>query len=142
MAMTLRHKAMDLLARREYSRRELGERLHRSFPDVEADEIQGTIERLADEGLQSDQRFAEGYIRLRVSRGQGPRKIQFELMQRGVGDDLAGPLMAQYDWPELASEVAARKFGSTPPVDDREKAKRLRFMNQRGFDWEHIDFQQ
>ena len=129
-----RHCAMDLLARREYSRRELLERLHRKFPDEPAETFADTLDTLAAEGLQSDQRFAESYIRLRVSRGQGPRKIAFELLQRGIPESQSGPLLEDYDWQSLALEVLDKKFGHTESRDLQEKAKMLRFLNQRGFD--------
>ena len=124
---------MDLLARREYSRRELLERLHRKFPEDSADTFNEVIDTLAEEGLQSDERFAESYIRLRVSRGQGPMKIAYELLQRGIPDSHAQPLLEDYDWATLAEEVLLKKFGHTEPHDFEEKARMARFLQQRGF---------
>ncbi|MCH8551599.1 MAG: recombination regulator RecX [Natronospirillum sp.] len=134
-----RHAAMDLLARREYSQRELMERLHRKYPDLAAEELGTVVETLADQGLQSDQRFAESYVRLRVSRGQGPAKIAWELQQRGISDDAAGSLLAQWDWQQQAAQVLERKFGHTSPNDLPEKARMSRFLQQRGFHWQHLE---
>lgn len=138
MTQTPRHKAMNLLARREYSQGELTERLHRAFPDESADVLAEVIATLAEEGLQSDQRFVEGYVRLRVSRGQGPRKIAQELVQRGVDGDLSAPELAALDWAELAAEALHKRFGAAPPHDERERARRARFMTQRGFEWDQF----
>lgn len=129
---------MDLLARREYSRRELMERLHRKHPDESPEVLAEVIDGLAEDGLQSDERFAESYIRLRVSRGQGPRKIAWELLQRGIPDSQSGPLLEEFDWPSLALEVLIKKFGYTEPQDLREKARMVRFLEQRGFDAQSV----
>lgn len=136
---TPRHYAMDLLARREYSRRELLERLHKRFPDDSAESFADVIDGLAEEGLQSDQRFAESYIRLRVSRGHGPLKIAHELLQRGIEEARSAPLLEAYDWYEQAQAVLLHKFGHQTPRDLEEKARMARFMNQRGFGWEHLE---
>ena len=52
---TVRLKAMDYLARREHSRRELALKLARKFPD--SDELDRVLDTLAADGLQSDRRF-------------------------------------------------------------------------------------
>ena len=64
----VRVAAMDLLARREHSQRELRTKLERRFPPEQVDE---TLQTLAAEGLQSDSRFAEAYVRQRSQRGYG-----------------------------------------------------------------------
>ncbi|MCB1644681.1 MAG: regulatory protein RecX [Pseudomonadales bacterium] len=77
----IRRAAMDLLARREHSRLELHEKLSRRFAGCQ-ELIQSETEKLTAEGLQSDARLAEAYVRARSNRGQGPRKIRMELRQR------------------------------------------------------------
>ena len=61
---------MDFLARREHSRLELYQKLkQRQFePDV----INSELNKLLDEGLQSDERFAEAFLRSRIDKGKGP----------------------------------------------------------------------
>ncbi|MFN3238509.1 MAG: regulatory protein RecX [Pseudomonadales bacterium] len=97
------------------------------------------IERLRDEGLQSDSRLAEAFIRSRANRGQGPVKIKMELRQKGIADGLISEALAtaDQDWFELASQVAERKFRE-PPQDPKDKARRSRFLQQRGFTFDHI----
>ena len=58
---------MDFLARREHSRLELYQKLkQRQFePDV----INSELSKLLDEGLQSDERFAEAFLRSRIDKG-------------------------------------------------------------------------
>ena len=43
----------------------------------------------------------------------------------------------EIDWSERAAEVLRKKFGEGLPVDLKEKARRIRFMQYRGFAAEH-----
>lgn len=143
---------MDLLARREHSRQELYQKLLRRFSG-QSDQIEIEIDRLTAEGLQSDERLAEAFIRARSSKGQGPVKIRSELRQKGVDDDAISLAMdaSEIDWFEIAREVADRKFRlsepAAPSADEtetgfgtamREKARVSRFLQQRGFSFDHI----
>ena len=42
----------------------------------------------------------------------------------------------EVDWFDLAREVRARRFRQYPGKDQKEKARQLRFLQQRGFDAE------
>jgi len=133
-----RKKAMDYLARREHARVELLDKLRRfGFdPDVAA----AAVTQLVDDGLQSDQRFVEAFIRSRIDQGKGPLKIRADLRGRGISAGLidAGLVEADQDWHELAREVRARKFGSGRIGDFREKTRQMRFLQSRGFEQDHI----
>ena len=41
------------------------------------------------------------------------------------------------DWHQLAEATYVRKFGALPPEDLKEKARRSRFMQYRGFAMDH-----
>jgi len=131
---------MDLLARREHSRLELQNKLAKRF-DVDPHAISVEVERLTAEGLQSDRRLAEAYIRARSNRGHGPIKIRVELRTKGVVDHLINTAFDEsgIDWVALAAEVALRRFGDAPPSDLKEQARRGRFLLQRGFSFDHIN---
>jgi regulatory protein len=68
----IRSAAMDLLTGREFSRAELAKKLDNRFDGDSA--ISAVLDRLQEEGLQSDQRFAEAFLRSRIYRGQGPEQ--------------------------------------------------------------------
>jgi regulatory protein len=135
--VTPRKAAMDLLARREHSRRELYTKLRRRFSE---EAVSDAIERLSEEGLQSDQRFAESFSRERLYRAYGPRRIRAELQQRGVEEALIEAALAavvreeDVSWSAKAREALERRFGTAPAADIRERARRARYLNQRGFD--------
>lgn len=132
-----RHAAMDLLARREHSRAELARKLMKRY---EHEAVEEALDGLAGEGLQSDHRFAEAFARERALRGYGPGRIVAELGQRGVEAATAESAIAamareeQIDWRAAALEALEKKFGSRElPGDFAERARRLRFLNYRGF---------
>jgi regulatory protein len=136
-----RDDAIRLLARREYTRAELAERLAARGHD--SGEIAECLAILAEQGLQSDARFAESFLRSRIARHQGPLKIRGELARRGIERDLVQSTFAaveragEVDWFALAAETLARRFagpGDTP----RERARRERFLAGRGFDSEQL----
>ncbi|WP_404298881.1 regulatory protein RecX [Halomonas sp.] len=144
---TPREDALRLLARREYSRAELVSRLSAKAHGVDA--IAECLDALAEQGLQSDERFAESFLRSRIMRGQGPLKIRQALSQRGIERELIRTVFAQAqgdeqggeqggaDWFTLACEILARRF-SGPGDTPRERARRERFLAGRGFDFDQV----
>lgn len=134
----IRRAAMDLLARREHSLEELRRKLARRFSDGEA--VEQVLQRLAEEHLQSDARYAESFARQRLSRGYGPQRLRQEMRQKGLSDSAVSAALdaLEVDWFSLAEEVYRKKFGGGAPEDLKDKARRMRFMQYRGFGSEHI----
>lgn len=134
----VREVALRLLVRREHSLKELMWKLEgRELPlEVVAD----VVNRLAEEGLQSDVRFAEIYVRSRADRGYGPRRLRAELRERGVDDTLIEKSLAEaeIDWQEQAHQYYLRRFGDTAPADWPDEAKRCRSLEQHGYTVEQI----
>ena len=141
----VRLAALNLLARREHSFYELVEKLARKFPP----ELATTVAtQLQQDNLQNDERFVESFVRYRSLQGKGPLRIKLELRQKGIADALIQQQLNsdEYDWFELAKELYQRKFhshvgfdsSSVNPIkiDQKEKAKRLRFLAYRGFNGE------
>ena len=133
-----RKKAMDYLARREHGRVELQAKLI-DF-GFDANIAEDAIAQLGDDGLQSDLRFVEAFVRSRIGQGKGPARIRADLRAKGVSDSLVGEVLQEttQDWYALAREVRFKKFGLERPADFREKARQMRFLQSRGFDPDHI----
>lgn len=127
-----RLSAMNMLAQREQSSQELGNKLGSRFDQSIVREV---LEDLSVEGLQSDERFVESFISSKISRGQGPLKISYELRNKGVSQETIAAQLDSYrdEWLEIAKGVLQRKFGEAPPQDHKEKQKRQRFIASRGF---------
>ena len=90
--------AVELLARREHSRRELARKLGaRGFP---AELVLRVLAELERTGALANARFTDSFVRSRIAKGQGPQRIRAELTQRGIDDAAAdeGLRAADVDW--------------------------------------------
>jgi len=129
---SVRATAIRLLARREYARAELAARLLQR--GANADEVTQALDELERLGYLSDARCARLLVTQRAGR-YGKRAIAQALAQRGVTTDAAREALdALATSDELADATALwqRRFGE-PPVDDRERAKQVRFLMARGY---------
>ena len=133
-----RKKAMDFLARREYGQTELIRKL--ADKGYDRGVAEQAVNKLTEDGLQSDQRFAEAFVQSRINQGKGPVRIRLDLGQRGVGDAVIELAIeeASANWFELARDVRLRKFGAGKPSDFKVKAKQMRFLQYRGFEQDHV----
>lgn len=138
-AIEIRRAAMDLLARRDYTRRELYRKLS---PRVDYhDLLNNVLDQLVVDGLQSDRRFAEAYTRYRRLRGIGPVRIKAELREKGISENLLAQIVDKDDpcWLETAKSILQKKYGEAAPISVADKAKRMRFLSYRGFEYDHIE---
>lgn len=138
LAKRIRFNAMNYLARREHSRVELTHKLNAKFSD-NPELVQSVLQQLIDDGLQSDNRFAENYVNYRANRGYGPNRIRQELKQKGLGDTVIGLAIeqAEVDWFELLEQQFNKKFPN-PDQDIKSKAKQQKFLLYRGFTFSQI----
>ncbi|MGK0500097.1 MAG: regulatory protein [Oceanicoccus sp.] len=143
----IRRKAMDVLAGREHGYQELFTKLHQKIAaryELPIEQLQAMIEQqlqlLVADNLQSDQRYVEAFINGRKAQGKGPLRIRQELEQKRVAGYLIEDNLHEDDdqWLSLAERVYRKKFGSNAPKDYQEKSKRLRFMQYRGFGYQHL----
>jgi regulatory protein len=129
----LRDRALRLLSQREHSRSELRRKLLERGSAAEA--VDELLDHLQDTGLQSDRRFAEALARSRVARGYGPLRVRSDLARRGVAAPLARQVLdaLEVDWAEALRREHASRFREGPPVDLRDRARRWRALERRGF---------
>jgi regulatory protein len=129
---------LDILSRREHSRTELRNKLVLKKYCIE--QIESLLDILVREELQSDERFAESYIRFRSKRGFGLRRLLQELETRGVSISIVNQavLLSGVDFFQVA-ETACRKKFSRKATTLIEKSKQVRFMEYRGFYMEEIN---
>jgi regulatory protein len=133
-----RQLALQYLARREHSRRELHDKLLKKGC-AEALAVE-TVKRLEQEHLVSDDRFMESLIRARRTRGYGPLRIQKELQEKGVtAEAIEGWLdVSGREWLEDIRRVQRKKFGARLPKSYPERARQARFLQYRGFTYDQI----
>lgn len=123
----------DLVNRRDYATKEAQERLQRAGYSASA--IEDVVERATRGHLLDDDRFAETFIRTKISIGWGRGRIKRELARRGISaESVSGwpeEYFAQGEELERAWELVARK-----PVSEKNGYQKLvRFLVSRGFDY-------
>ena len=136
--MQIREKALQWLSRRDYSARELVQRL---ISQYDVHDIEPVLLQLKEQGLQSDERFAQMLVRSRARKGLGPLRIRSELKQKGVAGLLIDAVMAESgeDWFDVARRCYQKRFRQQAD-DPREQARQYRFLQYRGFTRDQIQF--
>lgn len=132
---------MDFLARREHSFFELSQKLSKKFPEAEPDQLTAIIETLKAENLQSDDRFAESYVRYRRSRGFGYLHIKADLASRRVSEDtISCYLVVDGDWEVMVEALVLKKLKGNPSISygSKEHRRIMRFLTSRGFTSDQI----
>ena len=129
----LKARALRHLVRREHSRAELERKLapHAESPAA----LAAVLDALLSRKHQSDERFAEERARV-LSRKYGAAKIRQDLRARGVADDLIGKLSSEGELAR-AKAILERKYRE-PATTREQRAKRMRFLQGRGFSYEII----
>ena len=135
-------RALALLVRREHSRKELTRKLRAK--GVDRSDAQAAVERMAEAGWQSNERFAEQLVRSRAAQGHGPIRIRAELATHGLDDAtiraaLEGERQGEaHDWGRLARDLARRRFGRGLADDRCLQRKAGEFLIRRGFTIEQM----
>jgi regulatory protein len=131
LQMSLKARALKYLSAREHSRLELTRKLSRYAQ--EGDDVEALLDALEAAKLLSQSRFSESLINRRAARF-GNSRILSELQSHGIDGEALHDLKSglEQDETSRAREVWRKKFGS-PPVDAAERAKQMRFLQQRGF---------
>ena len=129
--LTLRQRALRALARRDHSRIELGRKLNRLRE--ETDDVDALLDEFEANGWLSDERFAGSAARQRQGRFS-QRHIVEDLKSKGIAIDTAKTAVAALEQDDEAIALALwrQKFGE-PPVDQKQKARQVRFLQSRGF---------
>jgi regulatory protein len=130
-AKSLQARAVGFLARREYPRSELRDKLLAT--GATADEVDPVLDELAAQGYLSDERFAHALVRQKHG-AYSKRSIAQTLKAKGVAGEVVSEALAGADADDADTLVALwrRRFGRAP-ADDRERARQVRFLQSRGF---------
>lgn len=133
-----RDVALKLLTRREHSRHELATKL--AARGVSPEIARAVLARLVDEGLVSDQRFAESFVRARLGRGFGPRRVALELQQHEIESTIIDQALAADEADPVAQAAALieKRLGGRAIMDRSEQARLSRYLAGRGFEYGEI----
>ena len=139
-ARRAQEKALYLLEYRNYSKRELTEKIARTAASREA--AQAAAGRMEELGLIDDRRFGEDYARELFSRkGYGARRAAQELRRKGLDQELVQALVEKYGSPEQSGEnirrVLEKKY---PGWREDEKVRRRAFaaLQRLGYSYQEV----
>ena len=130
-----KQKALEALARRPLSRREVTDRLDRKGvrEDV-AEEAADWLERM---GYVDDAEYAGQIARHYAAKGYGPGRVREELAKRGVPRDHWDAALEQMpDTGDAVDRFLRTKLRGDP--DRKEKKRVADALLRRGFSWEEI----
>lgn len=129
--ISLKARALRYLSAREHSRQELMRKLSRYAQ--ESDDLEALLDGLEAANLLSQSRFSESLVHRRAARF-GNNRILSELQSHGIEGDALHQIKINLAQDEVAraAEVWRRKFGRVA-IDVIERAKQMRFLQQRGF---------
>jgi regulatory protein len=135
-ALSLKGRALRLLAGREHSRAELERKL--AAHETEPGELARALDELQAKGFINEQRVVESVLYRRASR-LGASRVKQELQAKGLPAEAVAQAVAGLQATELerAREVWRKKFGE-PASDAAGRAKQMRFLASRGFSPEAI----
>lgn len=146
-SLFIRPVVVDLLARRDHSKKELLRKLRqRGFS---SDLAEATIDEMEDRGYQDDRRFAESWVRSAMRKsGRGRRYLIATLTERGVETEIAEEVTDEYETEHpgcfaqalehaIASIVGKRPSGIVD-LTDREKRNAITRLIRRGFSMKEI----
>lgn len=133
---SLRQRALEYLAKREYSYAELGQKL-KAYAE-ETDDISALLDEFKQRGWVSDARFTEQIVHARKAKF-GSLRVANELREKGVADHLIADAVAQVKSNEFehARDIWQKKYKAAP-ANREDWAKQARFLQSRGFGFDII----
>ena len=136
----LRNRALYWLSKRDYSVKDFTRKLDQV---CELDDMkQALLADFVERDWLNESRYMQGFVRSKIAAGLGMRRIVQELQQHGIKQSAAEHYLdaLDVDWFEQAKSTYERKYGEGPVEDYKEKSKRYRYMQYRGFDSEQIQY--
>lgn len=150
----LRWLAFYYLSRREYGKAELKQKLIDKEQDP--NKIDALLDEFEEKGYQSDYRTTLMLIRENIRKGRGRGRIKQEFYRKKIAmpsnidelidmanaesdefsefvDDSVDSLVDGVDWLKLAVAARTKKYGDDIPIEQKDKARQLRFLQYRGF---------
>lgn len=138
-------KALDLLAARPLSRKELVDKLtarprdREKEPLADLETAQGAADRLEELGYLNDERYAHTVAAHYAAKGYGPSRIREELYRRGVPRECWEQALEELSGPEEAIDAfLEKKLRGADLRDPKTYQRAANALARRGYRWEDI----
>jgi len=128
------HHALKLLRRKDYTKRQLREKLEARFGDI-PEEVTTIL--LAKRYL-DDRRYAENFVTRHAD--SHPSWVRAALEEAGVDSQIVDAALATHTWPSLPVVLKAKMENSRlrPPLQRRDVARLFRLLSRLGYPEEDI----
>lgn len=132
-----KNKALYLLSFRDYSKKELYNKLKKDFclPAVEK-----TVARMEELGLINDKIFAQKYAKeLLFNKFFSKSRTEFELLQKGIDKDVVCEILSnlECDAVEQIRLLIDKKY-KLAYSDEKTKKRAIAFLQRHGYSWDDI----
>ena len=129
-------RALRLLERRDYSRKELILKLtEKGEPLADAEAV---ADRMMELGVINDERYSRMLVRHYAGKGYGTCRIKQELYRHGIHTDLWEEAMEEFpSQEEIMDKLLRSKLRSSDP-DPKEIKKATDALLRRGFSWSEV----
>ena len=127
--------ALKLLDRKDYTEKELENKLIKKFGDESREEIETVLSYLKEKGFLDDRRYCENYVYFRLKRGYGKRRVEYELKNKGLDEGIIKDALEETD--EQIEDVFLKRLKQLKGKK-RKRAKLYEFMIRRGFESDRI----
>lgn len=137
----LKNYVLWLLSRQEYSRRDLTFKLQKK--EASPEYIESLLDWCESLNYIDEARYCEGFIRRHLAKNHGYARIKSEASAKGIDKTLLAFQIEEMeiDWFQLARTAYIKKFSNiTDTPDYKQKAKIVRYLMYRGFNYEQIEF--
>lgn len=129
-------RALRLLERRDYSRKELILKLTEKGEPLE--DAEAVADRMTELGVISDERYSRMLVRHYAAKGYGTCRIKQELYRHGIHTDLWEEALEELPTQEeIIDKLFRSKLRSSTP-DRNEIKKATDALLRRGFSWSEI----
>ncbi len=140
---TAKKRAMYLLGARDYSRKELFDKLMKNYS---RETCEAAVEQMAEYGYLDDRRYADKLARKFVEvRKYGKNRAKMMMIQKGLGSALADEALNRYSADDMVDEITAvieKKYIDRLTIDGpegmKEAQKVMAALARRGYGYEDI----
>lgn len=131
-----KEKALWLISYRSHSKKELFDKLKRSFDEASA---QKAVDRMEELGLINDEEFARLYARKLVNgKKMSVKAAEYELYRKGIDKITAEQVLGEleYDPQTQIIEFITKKYKNIQ--DEKIKRRAVAALQRKGYSWEEI----
>jgi SOS response regulatory protein OraA/RecX len=123
------HHALKLLRRRDYTEKQLREKLEDKFEDVPSE----VFSMLRAKRFLDDRRYAENFVAKHLD--AHPTRVRELLGEAGISRETIELAVAAVNWPSLRDVLKAKMLDwrFVPPLERRDAARLFRALNRLGY---------